>query len=240
MNEIGARRGESIRHWPPAAGRGKDRFWAISLAPHPPQELRHQGGDSTWVGGAPLSPTTPHPAWSVPSRRNRRAPSASPPPPGKDGGGRSPPPAAPPPAPAPAPHPALQGEGERVAPAPTDAAICSPTSISPETKLANYRVNHCARGSGGKKRRGKSEGRGPGWNSPLALDWLKPVRAPREEAAESPSPLSPPQNSGDLSHHYFGLPQMETGGPPPTNPTHLPMPHSAWPLPASVSPSTRL
>ena len=232
MNEIGDRRGESIRHWPPAAGRGKDRLWAISPAPSLPRSSGTRNGIQPGLGGLPcppLPPTPPGVSHSVGiGRPPKRPPSTR-----KGGAGSLAPHCAP------VPHPALQGEGERVAPAPTDAAICSPTSISPAPTLANYRVNHCAGGSGGKKRRGKSEGRGPGCSSPLALDWLKPVRTPREEAAESPSPPSPPQSSGDLSHHYFGLPQMETGGPPPPNPTHLPMPHSARPLPASVSPSTR-
>ena len=38
----------------------------LFLLPLPPQESRHRGGDSTWVGGAPC----PHcsPAWNLPSR----------------------------------------------------------------------------------------------------------------------------------------------------------------------------
>lgn len=94
--------------------------------------------------------------------------------------------------PTPSPHPARQGEGERAVSEPTAAAICSPTSISPVPTRANYRVNHCARSSGG----GKREGRGPGWSSPGALDRLKPVQTPGGAVAESPIPSQPSSELG--------------------------------------------
>lgn len=193
----------------------------LLLLPLPPQESRHQGGDSTWAGG-PLPPLLPCLESPIPLKSDSpgvlRIPagcsSASPLHRERRGGPRA----------TPSPqHWAQQGEGERAAPAPTAAAICSPTSISLVPTRANYRVNHCARGSGG----GKREGRGPGWSSPGALDRLKPVQAPGEAVAESPSPPSPAQSSGNLSHPVLDPSQMEMerGSPsqtPPTSPGPTP------------------
>lgn len=143
-----------------------------SFSRPPSQDLRCQGVDSTWSGGRlpaprhalhPPPPTAflPGVSHSPAKGRPRSSPNDTCPaeyPPQAKRWGRAAGPPCPPPH-----RPWKRGESSQPRAHPVclrvGAAISSPTSISLVPTRANYRVNHCARGSGRVKGKGQWRGK---------------------------------------------------------------------------------
>lgn len=117
------------------------------------------------------------------------------------------------------------------------AAICSPTSISPVPTRANYRVNHCARGSAGETGGDTGEER-LGLSSPAGprLAETGPGSGRRSCSVPFSSYPTPRAQATDFST-VLDSSQMENWR---TSSTQLhPFPHAPPTLQASVSPSAR-
>lgn len=156
MNENGAQRGEIFCQGSQLLLQGARIDSGLFLLALSPQELRHQGVDSS----LPMA-FLPGVSHSSANRRPRSPPPHDPDPGSillKEKGG-----AGPLAHPAPPGHQAPGRAGERTVRAPTTseraAAISRPTSISPVPTRANYHVNHRARGSRGKKESQPGRGR---------------------------------------------------------------------------------
>ena len=228
--EIEAGRGEIIGHEPPAAGWGKDRFWAYFSCPSLPRSAGTREEIQPGLGGSlpPLLPCleSPIPLKSetpgvlrIPAGVVQHLPSTW-------NGGAGPratssPPSRPHTQPskgrerAQSPRPPLQQFAAR-----PQLALCLRAPIT-----ASITVPEAAEG-------GRGRGEGPAGAARVPWTGWNRSRLPGKQLLSPPSPPSPAQSSGDLSHPCFG-PLPDGDGKEPLllpAPTHLPMPHSARPL----------